>query len=134
VTLGDALTKNTSVNTSLMVGNVPLLRFQRGHAPPLFLERSIMKSMLLALVAYPLVGFSSLTFAQDRLPTEQPASQEPVVLSQVDMDSVTAAGELVSVGNVDARNNQVQVVIVCNSVVCAQTSVTASVFVKGQGI
>jgi hypothetical protein len=100
----------------------------------LFLERSIMKSMLLALVAYPLVGFSSLTFAQDRLPTEQPASQEPFVLSQVDMDSVTAAGELVSVGNVDARNNQVQVVIVCNSVVCAQTSVTASVFVKGQGI
>jgi hypothetical protein len=42
-----------------------------------------MKAKLVALVAAPLMGISSLTFA---------APQEPVMLSQAEMDSVTAAG------------------------------------------
>jgi hypothetical protein len=58
-----------------------------------------MKAMLAALVATPLVGFSSLTFAQ-----------EPIVLSQAEMDSVTAAGSFINVSDIYVKNNQVQVV------------------------
>jgi hypothetical protein len=60
-----------------------------------------MKAKLVALVAAPLMGISSLVFAQDRLPTEQPAPQEPIMLSQAEMDSVTAAGALIVVNDVN---------------------------------
>jgi hypothetical protein len=53
-----------------------------------------MKAKFVALVAAPLMGISSLTFAQD--------SQGPIMLSQSEMDSVTAAGALISIGNVNA--------------------------------
>jgi hypothetical protein len=57
-----------------------------------------MKAKLVALVAAPLMGISSLTFA---------APQEPVMLSQAEMDSVTAAGgggngAMIYVGGVNA--------------------------------
>jgi hypothetical protein len=52
-----------------------------------------------------MVGFSSLTFAQ-----------EPVVLTQVEMDSVTAAA-LVEVGDVNVNNNQIQVVLISGKVI-----------------
>jgi hypothetical protein len=62
-----------------------------------------MKAKFVAFVAAPLMGISTLTFAQDNLPVEQPVSQEPVMLTQVEMDSVTAAGgSLVAIGNVNA--------------------------------
>jgi hypothetical protein len=67
-----------------------------------FLRRSEMKAKLIALVAAPLMGISGLTFAQDSLPTGQSVPQEPIMLSQAEMDSVTAAGSLVTVGNVNA--------------------------------
>jgi hypothetical protein len=52
-----------------------------------------MKAKFVALVAAPLMGISSLTFA---------AQQEPVMLSHAEMDSVTAAGSLITIGNVNA--------------------------------
>jgi hypothetical protein len=66
---------------------------------PFYSKEIKMNAKLVTLVAAPLLGLSSLSFAQDSLPTEQSAPAEPVMLSQAEMDGVTA-GALVSVGDV----------------------------------
>jgi hypothetical protein len=53
------------------------------------------------------MGISSLTFAQS-------APQEPIMLSQAEMDSVTAAGGLIRIGDVNAAA-QVNVLSAFNS-------------------
>jgi hypothetical protein len=60
-----------------------------------------MKAKLAAFVAVSLIGFSSLSSAQDALSTRHPApDNEPVMLSGVEMDEVTAAGHLVKTGEI----------------------------------
>jgi hypothetical protein len=55
-----------------------------------------MKAKLAALVATPLLGLSSLSFAQ-----------EPVTLTAAEMDGVTAAGTLVNVSHIYVKDNNV---------------------------
>jgi hypothetical protein len=71
-----------------------------------FLRRRKMKAKLAALVATPLIGFSSLTFAQGNQLAERPVPQEPVLLTAAEMDTVTAAGGAALV-DVDVRTGDI---------------------------
>jgi DNA-binding protein YbaB len=61
-----------------------------------------MKATLVTLAAVPLFGFSSLSFAQDSQPTEQAAPAQEIMLTQAEMDGVTAGGLVeVETGNIN---------------------------------
>jgi hypothetical protein len=65
-----------------------------------------MKTMLVALVATPLLGLSSLSFAQ-----------EPVTLTAAEMDGVTAAGALINVSHIYVKDNNVNAPILSKGVI-----------------
>jgi hypothetical protein len=92
-----------------------------------------MNNLFAALAISCLSGLSSVTYAQEHSYSGQPEPDEPIVLSHMELDSVSAAGKLITVSDVDATNNQVHV-IVCPGAVCARTSITVSASVSEAGV